>query len=331
MKQSRSEDALAVGLALLLHLALFGLIVLGALWSSSNPALSAAGQPIEADVIDPNALSAATRRALATKPEPLPVPQEPVVEPTPEPEIEPLPEPVEDAAPPPQPEPEPRPQDSPTPPQQQAQERIPVPDQIDQQAVRREALAKEAREREQEAKRRQEQIDLTERERQVEAERKQRLAQQQKDAEELKKIQAERARAKREADLAEQRLKQIADSRAQQASQQAADSASSASPPPGNNGEDAALAARYAAAIQEAVKRNWTRPDSVPLGQKCRINIRQLPGGRVIEAKVDPSCPYDEQGRRSIEQAVKLAEPLPYAGFEKVFNRTLLLNFTAQD
>ncbi|MET0327283.1 MAG: cell envelope integrity protein TolA [Luteimonas sp.] len=333
MKPSRAEDARAIGLALLLHVVLFGLIVLGMLWTRSSAPLSAAGSPVEADVIDPNALTAATRRALATKPAPLPTP-EPVVEPAPEPVVEPLPEPVEETvAPPPQPEPEPRPEDAPTPPQQVAQERVPVPDEIDQVAVRRDAIAREAREREQEAKRRQEQIDLTERERQAEAERKQRLAQQQKDTEELKKIQAERAKLQREAQLAEQKLKQLADRRAQQASAQAAESASAsnASPPPGNNGEDAALAARYAAAIQEAVKRNWTRPDSVPLGQKCRINIRQLPGGRVIEAKVDPSCPYDEQGRRSIEQAVKLAEPLPYAGFEKVFNRTLLLNFTAQD
>ena len=45
----------------------------------------------------------------------------------------------------------------------------------EQEEVSREAIAGEAREREQEAKRRQEQIDLTERKRQDEAERKQRL------------------------------------------------------------------------------------------------------------------------------------------------------------
>ena len=51
----------------------------------------------------------------------------------------------------------------------------------------------------------------------------------------------------------------------------------------------------------------------------------------MIEARVDPSCPYDELGRRSVEAAVLKAQPLPYAGFEAVFQRTLRLNFVAQE
>src|SRR3546814_18385068 len=77
--------------------------------------------------------------------------------------------------------------------------------------------------------------------------------------------------------------------------------------------------------------RNWTRPENIPLGQRCRIYITQLPGGDVMSAKVDPSCPYDELGRRSVEAAVLKAKPLPYAGLESVFPRTLILNFEAQD
>ena len=52
------------------------------------------------------------------------------------------------------------------------------------------------------------------------------------------------------------------------------------------------------AALTDAILRNWTRPDSVPLGQVCVINIRQVQGGSVISASVDPSCPYDDLGRR---------------------------------
>ncbi len=59
--------------------------------------------------------------------------------------------------------------------------------------------------------------------------------------------------------------------------------------------------------------------------------IRQIPGGEVIDAQVDPSCPYDEQGRRSVEAAVLKAQPLPYRGFESVFTRTLTINFRAED
>ncbi|MDN5781628.1 MAG: cell envelope integrity protein TolA, partial [Luteimonas sp.] len=222
--------------------------------------------------------------------------------------------------------PEPAPQESPVPKQQQAQDYVPEPAPVEQEKVDRNAISAETREREQEEKRRQEQIDLTEQKKQEEAERKFRLAEQQRD-EKLKKLQAERAKAEREARLAEQKLKQIADVRAKQASDQAA----SAPPPPGNNGVDAGLSARYAAAIQEAVLRNWTRPENVPQGQRCRIYITQLPGGDVMSAKVDPSCPYDELGRRSVEAAVLKAKPLPYAGFESVFQRNLILNFEAQD
>ncbi|HJR74507.1 MAG TPA: cell envelope integrity protein TolA [Luteimonas sp.] len=317
MRETRADTQRAVVYATVLHALLFVLMFAGLWWTRTSAPLSAAGPPVEAELIDPNALSARMKRVLAQRPEPVP-PEE--VTPPPQ-------HAEEETVPPPQPIPEPRPQDAPVPQQQQAQEQIPEPDTREQERVDREALAIEQREKEQEEKRRQEQIDLTERQRQEEAEQKQRLAQQQKD-EELKKIRAEIAKAKREEDLAQQRLKQLADRRAQTAS---ADAASSASPPPGNEGANSDLAAKYAAALQEAILRNWTRPDTVPLGQRCRLNIRQLPGGEVVDVQVSPSCPYDELGRRSVEAAVLKAQPLPYAGFEAVFQRNLTLNFEAQD
>jgi colicin import membrane protein len=56
-----------------------------------------------------------------------------------------------------------------------------------------------------------------------------------------------------------------------------------------------------------------------------------LPGGDVMNVEIDSSCPYDALGRRSVEAAVRKAEPLPYVGFESVFNRRPNLNFEAQD
>jgi hypothetical protein len=91
------------------------------------------------------------------------------------------------------------------------------------------------------------------------------------------------------------------------------------------------LAARYAAALQDAVSRNWVRPDSVQLGQHCRLQLKQLPGGQVIDVQAEPSCPFDKAGRSSLESAVIKAEPLPYAGFEAVFNRSVVLDFLAVD
>lgn len=322
MRESRADNTIAIGLSILVHVLLFGLIFLGALWSASSRPESAMGSPVSADIIDPNALSAADRRALASRPEPLP---DPVPEPVPEPVPDPLPEPVEEpVAAPPQPLPEPRPEDAVEQRQPELQEIVPKPDTVSQDAVRRDAIAAEAREKEQEEKRRQAQVELAEREKQAEAEEKRRLARQ-----ELEQIRAERERNERQARQAEERLKQIADREARQASERAA--ASAASPPPGRPDGDSGLAAKYAAALQEAIRRNWTRPDNVPLGQRCRIYITQLPGGEVINVEFDASCPYDAQGRRSVEAAVRRAEPLPFAGFEPVFNRRLNLNFTAQD
>lgn len=218
--------------------------------------------------------------------------------------------------------------------QSQAQERVPVPDTIDQERVDRDAISAETREREQQEKRRQEQIDLTERERQAEAEKKQHLSpMEQERLKQLADIRSQRVAATRDARIAEARLKQLSDYQARNAAEAAAqaDTQASASPPPGNNGVDTGLEARYAAALQEAIRRNWVRPDSVPLGQRCDIEIRQLPGGEVMDVQVAASCPYDDLGKRSVEAAVLKAQPLPYAGFEKVFQRKLNLHFRGPD
>ena len=231
--------------------------------------------------------------------------------------------------PPPQPQPEPRPQDAETPPQQKAQDFIPQPDTVDQDEARRDAIAREKAEKEQEERRRQEQIDLTEQQRQKEAENQRRLAAQAEEERQKKlaDLRRQREQAARQAELAEQRLRQLEQARQRQASTPAPPSQGS----PGQGGTSEDLTAKYAAAIQQAVTNQWIRPDTVPLGQRCRVQIRQLPGGEVIDVQVQPGCPYDEAGKRSLEAAVLRAQPLPYRGFESVFQRTLTLNFEARD
>jgi colicin import membrane protein len=324
----RDDLLLPIAAAVGVHLLLAALFLAAYLWSPSHRFESAAGSPVvEASLVISSADVASAQQAMrdAPKPpEPMPAPLEEVAE--------------EDTTPPPQPIPEPRPQDSPVAPQQQAQERIPVPDTTDQDAASKLAIAQEKALKEQEEKRRQEQIDLTERERQQEAERKARLAQQQLDQDREKKladIRKRREQAAREVAMAEQKTRQLQNVQQQRAAAAAAASSAATSPTssgqPGQGGTSDDLAARYAAAIQAAVSNQWIRPDSVPLGQRCRVVIRQLPGGEVIDAKVDPSCPYDEAGRRSVEAAVLRAQPLPYRGFEQVFSRTLNFTFQGQD
>ena len=315
MRENRADTALAVVFALLLHAVPVLLLLVASLWRT--PPSAAAGEPISADVVDLNALSASMRSALRREPVPLaPAPlQEPLEEPLPE---EPLPEALE----------EPLPEETPPEQQLQPQEQLPDPDAVDQQEVKPDSASAETAAREQEAKQRQGQVDLTERERQREAEQKARTAMQLERERQLADIRRQRTAAQRDAQLAEDRLRQLADRRAQQASNTAA---ANAGPPPGDRGADAVLRAAYIDALTKAIRMNWTQPENVSSTVACKIVIRQIAGGEVIDAQVDPSCPYDEQGRRSVEAAVLKAQPLPYRGFESVFNRTLTINFRGED
>lgn len=332
-------------LALLVHILVLLVFTAAWLWSPERSAELAAGDPSLEASLDVSAADArVARQALKAE-------AEAFTPPLPTPVPVPLPEPApEDTLPPPQPLPEPRPQDAPTPQQSNAQERVAQPDTIDQEQVSALAESEEKAKREQEAKRRQEQIDLTERKRQEQAEQQRRLAKQQEEADkkklaeqqaqserdrklaELRKkreqVEAQMARDAKQADLARQKLRQLEAARAQT---QAGTTAASGAATAGAGGTSSDLSAKYVAAIQQAVLNQWVRPDSVPLGQKCSIHIRQVPGGSVIEAQVSPNCPFDEAGRRSIEAAVLRAQPLPYRGFESVFARDLNFNFTAQD
>ena len=313
MRENRADTALAVAFALLLHAVPLMLLLLASLWRA--PPSSAAGEPISADVVDVNALSASMRSALQREPEPLAQPSPPAqAPPEPLPE-EALPEPLEE---PPEPSPEQ---------QLQPQELLPDPDEVDQQEVKPDSASSDTAAREQEARQRQAQVDLTERERQQQAEQRARTTMQLERERQLADIRRQRAVEQRTIDLSAEKLRQMADREARRASAAAA----SASPPPGNRGVDPNLNAAYTKALSDAIRSNWTQPDNVSSSQVCKIVIRQIPGGEVIDAQVDPSCPYDEQGRRSVEAAVLKAQPLPYRGFESVFNRTLTINFRAED
>lgn len=297
MKQTRADTWTAVAQALGLHVLLFALMFAGLRWSQHNVAEAAQGDPIEADLVAVSDLSASMQRALQRTPKAQPAP--PPTEKT-----EPLPEPVPDAVPPP-------PQSKALPPP------VPDPAPVEQEKVQRDAPSPEVAKvpREQEQKRRQPD--------QAELDAKKQAEQEREKQRQLAEIRRLREQAARERSMAEQRAQQLADARNP--------GTSAAPPPPGNRGTDPSLQAKYAAALQQAILRQWIRPETVALGQKCRISIRQLQGGEVVDVSVSSSCPYDAAGRQSVERAIYKASPLPYAGFETVFNRNLDLNFVAED
>ncbi|WP_119717348.1 TonB C-terminal domain-containing protein [Cognatilysobacter tabacisoli] len=316
MREKPADTARAIVLALLVHLAL-ALVLFAGLWWTRAAAPAAAAGAMSAEVVESSSLSSAMRRTIADRPEPIVAPE---------------PEEV-DSDPLPQPEPEPRPEDQPTPVQREAQDFIPQPDDVNQEAVVDAPTPTPAEEAKvQEAKRRQEQVDLTEQQRQQDAERQRRLSEmEQQRQQQLAEIRRRRALAARDAKVAEAQLRQIAEARAASASEEAARSDAAASQPAGAGGTDTGLQARYAEALRQAIVSKWTRPETVPIGAPCRLVIRQLPGGEVMDVQVASPCSYDEQGQESIKRAVLKAQPLPYAGFEPVFQRTLTLNFKAAD
>jgi len=102
LKETRADTRTALLQALGLHAVLFALMFAGLQWTRSNVAEAAHGDVIEADLVDPSALSATMRRALQRDPEEPPPPiaePEPVPEPLPEPVPEELPSPVPDREP----------------------------------------------------------------------------------------------------------------------------------------------------------------------------------------------------------------------------------------
>ena len=87
------------------------------------------------------------------------------------------------------------------------------------------------------------------------------------------------------------------------------------------------LLSQYAGLIQQVVTQNWRRPANTPPGIRCTLRVRQIPGGEVIGVSVGSPCNADPLIQQSIIEAVERASPLPYMGFESVFQPSLNFNF----
>lgn len=49
-----------------------------------------------------------------------------------------------------------------------------------------------------------------------------------------------------------------------------------------------------------------------------------------MDAAVDPHCPYDQDGRRSVVNAVLRTWHLPYSGYERIWRREITFVFHAR-
>jgi colicin import membrane protein len=258
------------------------------------PPLQLSGPVIEATLIGNTA--APPPKAVKVKPVPNTVPPPPSIPPPPPPQVEP-----------------PKPTPLPPPPEH--------PDVVDQERVVQEGLQKvEDAKKEQEEKQRQRQAEL-------DAQAARKKAEQEKVDELFKQLDTASAQTQKAASKANQARQQLADVKNAQAN--GLENLPNAAQRQTGNNSNSTLLSQYLAAIQNAVTQNWMRPDNMP-NAPCVVHIVQSPGGAVLSAKASSSCPYDDAGKRSVENAVLRAQPLPYKGFESVFQRDIAFTFITQ-
>jgi colicin import membrane protein len=128
-------------------------------------------------------------------------------------------------------------------------------------------------------------------------------------AEEQQKLDAaQRVEEQREQEIAQERARRAADAAQLQAQ------------------EIASAKDLYILAIRQKVERNWLQPPSARSGDQCRVVIRQIPGGEVVDVRVE-ACTGDDVFQRSVEHAVYMASPLPEAPDPRVFDRQIGFDF----
>lgn len=212
----------------------------------------------------------------------------------------------------------------------------------EEQAERERERAREQEQQREEAARqallerqRREQLER-EAEREREAQRQRELQRQreeeQRRLEELRELRRQREAAQAEREEQERRLAEIAERRereeAERRAQEEAERLRLAREQAAAEERRGTLREEYVATIQELVRRNWRRPPTTDPGVRCTVRVVQIPGGDIIDQAIASPCNADALTRESILGAVQRVEALPYRGYEEVFEREIVFNFT---
>lgn len=203
---------------------------------------------------------------------------------------------------------------------------------LEEEVVRQEAERRAERERQAEQQRRVEeerrrqaeeqqlrQRQEEQRRREAEAEKRRLAEAERKRAEEIKRKQEEEAKKRRAAEEARAQAAREEELRRQLAAEEELMEARGSS-----------AMSQYAALIKQHVERRWIKPPSTRPDLDCEVRVSQAPGGTVLSAQVT-RCNGDSAVRQSIETAVMRSSPLPQPSDPRLFERTLLLQFKAED
>ncbi len=93
------------------------------------------------------------------------------------------------------------------------------------------------------------------------------------------------------------------------------------------NSDDNSLLAQYQSAIQATIEARSQLSRSLRQGVVCWVRVTQLPGGEVMSVVPLPKCNASAQERAELIEGVMRASPLPYSGFESVFDRLVDVPF----
>jgi colicin import membrane protein len=137
------------------------------------------------------------------------------------------------------------------------------------------------------------------------------------------------AQAKREREEADKRARELAEQRRRQAAE-AELQAQVAAEAEANAARQAGLYDQYIRAIESKIKQEWNRPLSARPGLDCLVRVVQVPTGDVMSVEVG-TCNGDDAVRRSIEQAVRDASPLPKPPHPSLFDRNLNVTFRPEE
>lgn len=91
------------------------------------------------------------------------------------------------------------------------------------------------------------------------------------------------------------------------------------------NPDSIGLRDAYLKALRAAIFNKWGRPNANLTG--CTIALEQGINGLVVSARVS-GCSLSSEERDSLESAALMAQPLPYAGYETVFQNELELSLS---
>jgi colicin import membrane protein len=85
----------------------------------------------------------------------------------------------------------------------------------------------------------------------------------------------------------------------------------------------------YIAAIESAIQRKWQRPPGSAKDFRCKVLVKQIPSGDVIDVRVVESC-GNIMLNSSVESAVRNASPLPLPANRDVYESELEITFVPE-